>query len=101
MTETQKTKIRDWIDGSIFNENNLLNDPWGGAKLFLETVQASSEFVVANDHAFSIVLSQAFAIMYGRVCVVDSSYYYSTTDYATQLVLTANPYGNFILFQTR
>ena len=50
--------------------DQLINDPWNAAKSIVEGVQSSTEFVIANNYASSVVLSQDFenGDMTGRFC---------------------------------
>lgn len=101
---SKQIKIHGLIS-SIINGQMLLIDPWGQAKLFLEALQGDQDFVVADNHAYTIVMSQpttSGATMYGRLCMVDRNFYYSQSDYNGVIVSESyNQYGSFMLFQTR
>lgn len=64
-----------------------------------------SEFVAADNHAYSVVLNQAYmgTSLFARVSVVGNGYYYSTKDYQNGFLKQAstNLYGSLLLFQTR
>lgn len=85
-------------------KEQIINDPWKLAKSMVDSVQASSEFVVANDRAYSIVFSQDFftSTMYSRICVVGQNYYNSKSEYYSPIISDEGlHYGQFILFRTR
>ena len=80
------------------------SDPWGVAKEMVDGVQRSTSFVVADNHAYSIVMSQPYnsTSIYGRLCMVGNNFYYSKSDLGGSLAFSyPEYYGTFLLFQTR
>lgn len=71
----QQDKIRQIISSEATSQH-IQNDPWALAKSIVDNVQADANFVVANNHAYSIVFGQDVGntAFYGRMCMVDNNY---------------------------
>lgn len=95
----QRNKIKGWIS-SVATEQLIINDPWTVAKRIVDAVQADADFVVADNHAYSVVLHQDYdwTMAYGRVCEVGTNHFYSMLETFNPL---AGSYGGLLLFQTR
>lgn len=71
----------------------------------VDHVQASSEFVVDNNHAYSAVVVQDFSnsVVYGRICAVQNNFFFSRI-HLTRVFLATDEiktFGQLLLFQTR
>lgn len=93
---TQLALLDGW-NKSVVTESLVLNDPWNLANIFMDSVQASPNFVVGNNYAYSIVLSQTYSStsFYARLCMVGKNFYYSKID-STDGYLFENPQGNVL-----
>lgn len=67
----QQKMMMSFVNG--ISSSEVLNDPWTLAKKLVDRVQASSDFVVSNDRAYSIIFQQLgylYTSLEARVCVV-------------------------------